>query len=146
MISSARTDPTLKSAPKHSELVLAPQIETILTSDWVHEQRAVGKAIVVIGQSGRLHHADPQLAAWLGRDELGNNAFDLVPPELAAEGAKSMNENKDVNSFTVWFPLLHANGKPKWFRWDGRRMDGLLVDAVSPEENPADQYVHVLTS
>lgn len=119
-------------------------IEDLVADQWSTKKRAEGKAIMVVGKSGRIHHVDPELATWLGREDMGTNGFDLVPPEMAAEGARTMNENNELANYTVWFPMLDVEGDPKWFRWEGRRVEGLLVNAICLELDPAEHHVHVV--
>lgn len=120
--------------------------ERLANSDWAEARRAEGKAIMLVGKSGRIHHVDAQIAQWLGREQLGQNAFDLVPAHMAAEGSQSMADNVHLDDYTVWFPMVDADNVPQWFRWDGRRVEGFLLNALSPELDPAEQYVHVVAS
>ncbi len=119
-------------------------VDRLVNSEWAQEARAAGKCVMVVGRSGRLHYVDPTLPKLLGRSSLGDNGFDLVPPELAAEGARMMAENSAPGDYTIWFPLLNAQDDPVWFRWECRWVDGLLLYALSLEEDPAHHHVHLL--
>ncbi len=95
---------------------------------------------MVVGQGGRIHHVDPELAAWLGCTDMGANGFDLIPPETT-EGAGTMNQSHGLESYTAWSPMRDAQNERPWSRWDGRRVEGLLVDAICRERDPRAPHV-----
>ncbi len=116
-------------------------LQDVLGSDWVVQQRAEGGAILVMGLSGRIHHADDDVSRLLERDELPSNAFEMIAPGHALQ-ASGMVVKYVGRPVVGWFPMTDGRSRPVWCRFHVQWPRGLLALALWKETDPARCKVH----
>lgn len=108
--------------------------------EWCERQRQNGAVVTVQGKNGKFFHVDDGFAQLIGHDTVPGNGFDIIPPEIAAEGAEAM-AHFTGQAYRACFPFLNQDGGYRWVKLEGCWIHGLLVCAYWPEDDPEKQEV-----
>jgi PAS domain S-box-containing protein len=97
------------------------------------------------GHDGEIVWASPSMEEVLGfrpKDIVGRNAWGvLVAPEDLKDAAQ-YSARMSEGDLTAWAPLLRADGKKRWVRFDALNRAGGIVIALRPEPNVREHYFH----
>ncbi len=110
-------------------------------SPWAEERRGHGAIITVQTPGGLYLHFDEGFGALIGRMQIARNGFDMIPPELAAEGADAMGKYVG-RPYRGVFPFRSDAGSLHWCRFEADWIEGFLLCAYWPEPDRSQQRVH----